>query len=208
MKLNWPNRLVIIRIVLALAVIGLLIAIPYATADVFYTTWGACDPVREVHYFNYIALGLFALASATDWLDGYLARKNNQVTDFGKLFDPIADKILVNSVLIILAIQSRMPAWVPVLFIIRDLFVEGLRMNLASKGQVLPADKYGKLKTVLQMLGLMVLFIIFPEPSATGAFDYSSMYHIAVIPLYLALIASLFSGYNYFKGSIKEVLNV
>jgi CDP-diacylglycerol--glycerol-3-phosphate 3-phosphatidyltransferase len=85
--------------------------------------------------------------------------------------------------------------------------VEGLRMNLSSKGKVLAADKYGKLKTVLQMLGLMVLFIFAPE-AKNGAFDYASLYHISIIPLYFALLASMYSGYNYYKGSLKEVLDV
>jgi CDP-diacylglycerol--glycerol-3-phosphate 3-phosphatidyltransferase len=84
--------------------------------------------------------------------------------------------------------------------------VEGLRMNLASKGKVLAADKYGKLKTVLQMLGLMLLFFLAPV-SINGHFDYGSLYHLSVMPIYFALIASLYSGFNYYRGSIKEVLN-
>lgn len=198
MKINWPNRLVIIRFIMAFIVIGLMISIPYTKEN---TSLYA----GNIHIFNYISLSLFVIASLTDFLDGYLARKNKQITTFGKIFDPLADKILVNSVLIIMAIQSRMPMWVPVLFIIRDLAVDGLRMHASTQGKVISAGWLGKIKTVLQMTAISVLFIWFPENGEI--FDYTDIMHLAVIPMYFALIASLFSGLQYYKRSFKEVFS-
>lgn len=198
MKMNWPNRLVILRFFMAFIVIGLLISIPYTSQNKYLYT-------GKIHMFNYICLGLFIVASITDWLDGWLARRNDQVTIFGKIFDPLADKVLVNSVLVIMAIQMRMPMWIPVLFIIRDLAVDGLRMHATSQGKIIAAGKFGKIKTVLQMISISILFIWFPENGET--FAYHDIMHAAVSPMYLALMASLFSGFQYYKISFREVFN-
>ena len=92
-----------------------------------------------IHVFNFVGLGLFVAASFTDFLDGHIARKHNIESNFGKLFDPVADKILVNSVLIMFTVFGRIPVAITLAFIIRDLLVEGLRMSLGSKGTVLSA---------------------------------------------------------------------
>ena len=108
---------------------------------------------------RYIMCGIiFILASFTDYLDGYIARKNKQVTDFGKFSDAIADKVLVNSVLIIFASQGFIPAIIPVVIIVRDIIVDAIRMNVAGKGVVQAAKMSGKIKTACLMIGIVLTF--------------------------------------------------
>ena len=103
---------------------------------------------------NAVALGIFILASVTDWLDGYIARKYNQITDFGKFVDPLADKLLVTSALLIFVQWGRLPAWVLMVILTREFAVSGLRMLAAAKGEVIAAAKSGKLKTVVTIVGI------------------------------------------------------
>ena len=101
---------------------------------------------------------IFIIASITDYFDGKIARKNKQVTDFGKFSDAIADKVLVNSVLIIFASQGFIPAIIPVVIIVRDIIVDAIRMNVAGKGVVQAAKMSGKIKTASLMLGIVLTF--------------------------------------------------
>ena len=202
-KLNFPNWLIIIRFSLAIVIIILLSFVPYSLSNGFYFTINE----SEISWLNVIALIIFIVAAITDWLDGYLARKRNQITDFGKFFDPLADKILVNSVLIFFAAFSYIPIFIVVIFVVRDLMVDGLRMNLSSKGKVLAADKYGKLKTIFQMIGISVLFIFHPEPTlSNNSFEYWNLKHLYVIPIYFSLFFSLLSGFKYYKNNIKYII--
>lgn len=144
-----------------------------------------------------LAAILFALASLTDYLDGYLARKWQVVTNFGKFADPLADKILVMSAFIMLVGLDLVPAWVSALIICRELAVTGLRLLLLETGgEVLAAALPGKLKTVTQMLAVIVLLL-----------------HLSVLGnvlLYLSLFFTLYSGYDYFKGAtflFKDIFN-
>ncbi len=202
MKLNLPNKLVILRFFMAFATIGLLMAEPNLSQWAFHNSWTNAN----VSYVNIIVLVLFVVASATDWLDGYLARKNNQITNFGKYFDPIADKLLVNTTLIMFAVMSRIPAWVVILFIIRDLIVEGVRMNASSQGKVIAASWWAKVKTFAQMIAIPILFILYPEAGVNG-FDYTVWQSVFVAPLYVALVVSLGSGYIYIKEGLKDLFN-
>lgn len=203
MKLNLPNQLIIVRFFLALLVIILLGVIPYSLENNFFTF--TINNI-VVSWFNFIALLVFLLAAFTDFLDGYLARKKNDVTNFGKFFDPLADKILVNSVLVFFAVYLYIPVFVVVLFIIRDLMVDGLRMSVASNGKVLSANKIGKFKTFFQVIGISILFIFHPDNINTIWFDYSSLEHLYLIPLYLGLFFSLYSGFIYYKNNYKEII--
>lgn len=153
-----------------------------------------------MHYFNYVCLFLFLIAAFTDFMDGKIARKRNQITTFGKIFDPIADKIIINSVLIIFAAQSRIPSWVTILLVARDIFVDGLRTMLSSKGEILAAKFHGKLKTTFEFIGISILFIFFP-PNVGIKFDYGNLLHLALIPIYISVILSLYSGISYYKSS-------
>lgn len=115
--------------------------------------------VRGIPGGNYIAAVIFAVASASDFLDGYLARKNNLVTDFGKFMDPLADKLLVCSAFICFVELNTVPAWVVILVIGREFIISGFRLIAADNNIVIAANYWGKIKTVVQMV-MCVLFIV------------------------------------------------
>ena len=142
---------------------------------------------------KYLIAGvLFIIASLTDFLDGYIARKNNLVTDFGKLLDAIADKVLVNSVLIILASQGFIHPIIPVVIIVRDSIVNSIKMIAASKGKVVAAIKSGKIKTACLMVGIsLILFYNLP-------FELFNL-RVADFLLFVAAIMSIISGIQYYN---------
>lgn len=146
-----------------------------------------------------IAVLLFCVASLTDLLDGHIARKENMVTSFGKFLDPLADKLLICSVLIMLVDLNWIAAWIGIVIICRELVVTGLRAMAADEGIVIAADKYGKLKTVVQILALIPLMLHFPwfgfDPLPLGQFM-----------LYIALALTVFSGFNYLNGFYRSWL--
>lgn len=155
MKLNLPNKLTIGRIVLAIIAIFILL-IPWYNLNVRFPEYIIAG---EVISLKYIIVGIiFLIASLTDFLDGYIARSRNIVTDFGKVTDAIADKILVNGLLIILAYDRVIPIIVPVIIITRDIIVDSLKMLSGSKGKVVSASKLGKIKTIFMMAGMTLTF--------------------------------------------------
>lgn len=154
--MNLPNKLSLLRLVL-IPIIVIVWIFPYAQA-------GIEMPVYHVGFvslplLNIIVLGLFAFASFTDFLDGYLARKNNQVTTFGKFIDPIADKCLTTTMFILLAVKGEIPAIPVVVMIWRDIVVDGARMMASSKGVVMSAGILGKIKTVSQMFCIILVML-------------------------------------------------
>ena len=154
--MNFPTKLTISRIILTIFIIGLL-CIPFSSFGFNFPKYDfyGVGPI----YLNQILAGvLFIIASITDFFDGYLARKNNQVTDLGKMLDAIADKVLVNPVLIVLAANNTIPVLVPVIYITRDIVVDAIKMQAASKGKVQAAIKSGKYKTACMMVGLVLVF--------------------------------------------------
>ena len=110
-------------------------------------------------YLNLIVIGIFAIASFTDFLDGNIARRNNMVTTFGKFADPIADKLLVNMMLLILSYKHMIPIVCCILMILRDIVVDGCRMIAAQNGVVVSAGMLGKLKTFLQMITIIIILL-------------------------------------------------
>ena len=213
--MNWPNRLTLLRLILVPVVIALVLVSYYAEINGSNSpTWKWAINSGDFHLpvLMFISGLVFVVASFTDFLDGYIARKYNQVTTFGKFFDPIADKLLVNSVLILFAVTKMLPVWMTVILILRDIFVDFIRMNLASKGGTLAAGIYGKLKTVFQMIGLSLLFFVnylyFHNGSVTNKVlgnEYSYLNQLVLIPMYLATIFSLYSGGIYFKNGYKDL---
>ncbi|MEG0274569.1 MAG: CDP-diacylglycerol--glycerol-3-phosphate 3-phosphatidyltransferase [Longicatena sp.] len=145
-----------------------------------------------------LVLVLFAVASFTDFLDGNIARKRGLVTSFGKFIDPIADKLLVNTMFILFAVQGVIPVFIALVMIWRDMMVDGMRMNASASGKVVAAGMLGKIKTVLQMFAIIVLllqnmpFVFFHIPMDS-------------ILLWGALIVSLASGIQYF-WQLKDIL--
>ena len=142
--MNLPNKLTIMRIILSIVIIVILL-FPFYTINIYFPKYLIGDKIMVDS--KYVIAGIiFIIASLTDFLDGYLARKYNLVTDFGKFIDSIADKILVNSALIILAAVNFINPVIPVIIILRDSIVNSIRMVAASKGKVVAAMNLGKLK--------------------------------------------------------------
>ena len=145
--MNLPNKLTIFRIIL----VPIMVIIPFLGIDGRFLgipiSWLIIDAI-------------FVIASITDKLDGYLARKNNQVTTFGKFLDPLADKILVLAAMVMLVEMQKLPAWIPIIVLAREFVVSGYRLIAVEKGgQVIAASKWGKLKTVTQMLAIILAIV-------------------------------------------------
>lgn len=154
--MNLPNKITIGRIILAIIMIVLLL-IPWYDLNFQFPEFMINGEILNSKYV--IAGILFIVASLTDFVDGYIARSKNLVTDFGKVADAIADKILVNGLLIILAYDRLIPVLIPVVIITRDIIVDSCKMISGNKGKVVAASFLGKAKTMCMMIGLtLVLF--------------------------------------------------
>ena len=149
---------------------------------------------------------IFLVASITDKLDGYIARSRNQITTFGKFLDPIADKILVLTAMIIFVEFDRLPAWIPIIVAFREFLVSGFRLVASQKGgQVIAASVWGKLKTVTQMVALVLMFI---DRYSYGYFIANPIDNIGLkvlniitfVMMTISVIATIFSGYDYIKN--------
>lgn len=167
--MNWPNRITIARVALIPVIVILL--------------------QFDTPLCRALALVGFIVASFTDWLDGYLARRFKIVTNFGKFLDPVADKLLVLSTMIALSGQGRFPAWVCIVVLFRELAVDGLRMVAVEQGRVIAAGKLGKIKTTLQMLTLILVLL---DTSMFGDFPIVDVF------MYAAVGMTIWSGLDYF----------
>ena len=167
--MNLPNKLTVFRACMV-------------PVFVFVMLW---DGLGE--YGKYVAAAVFILASATDWLDGYLARKNGLVTDFGKFMDPIADKLLVCSAMICLVENDALAAWIVIIIIGREFIISGFRLVASDKGTVIAASYGGKFKTVFQMIMVILLILDFG-----GVFDT-----IAEVVVWISLILTVISLIDY-----------
>lgn len=186
--MNVANKLTMIRIFLTVVLIGILL-FPWYMVNIQFPTLLVGTITVDTKYL--IAAVIFGIASFTDFLDGHIARKYNMVTDFGKLVDAIADKMLVNSTLIILSAQGFVAPIITVIIIFRDTVVDTVRMLAASKGRVVAAGKTGKIKTACLMVGL-VLTLCYNLPFELFNLD------IANFLLVLATIFSVISGVQYY----------
>jgi CDP-diacylglycerol--glycerol-3-phosphate 3-phosphatidyltransferase len=154
---------------------------------------------------SFIASLLYLVAAAGDFLDGYLARKRGEVSMLGKFLDPLADKLLVTSVLVYMLALGRVDAWVVVVIIARDFVVNGLRSIASAQGLVIAASDGGKIKTALQLVSIMMLLIYFRYPAlGTGiTVDY---YRDGLILLYVSTAVSVFSGGQYIRHFLAAAL--
>ena len=177
--MNLPNKLSLTRI----ALIPLMVALMYPNTTV-------C---------NLLAAVVFALAAFTDFLDGHIARKQHIVTDFGKFVDPVADKLLVLSALIMLIQQGLMLAWVVVVILARELCVDGLRMVAGSKGMVIAAGKLGKIKTCTQIL--LILWLMLSRQPVMGSIISGAL-------TLLVLVMTLWSGVEYFRNNRAVIITM
>ena len=158
----------------------------------------ACIPVLVILLFfphkatSFLAALVFALASISDLLDGFLARRQQLVTTLGKFLDPLADKLIVSSALIMLVPLGRAPAWMVVVIVGRELAITGLRSMAVSEGKVISADKLGKKKMVFQIVAILGLLL---------HYEYFGInFHaVGMFFLWLAVILTLWSGINYFR---------
>ena len=169
--MNLPNKLTVLRVCMV-------------PVFVFLMLWDGLGAAGK-----YAAAAIFILASATDYLDGYLARKNNLVTDFGKFMDPIADKLLVCSAMICLVEKDALAAWIVIIIIGREFIISGFRLVASDKGTVIAASYWGKFKTVFQMVMVILLIL-----DLGGIIDT-----IAQIVTWIALILTVVSLVDYLR---------
>lgn len=190
--MNLPNKITVGRIILAVLIIILLL-VPWYELGVEFPTYVIQGKI--IVDLKYIIAGvLFVVASLTDFLDGYLARSRNLVTDFGKVMDAIADKILVNGLLIILAYDGLISIAVPVIIITRDIIVDSCKMISGNKGKVVAASITGKIKTACMMVG-MTLTMFYNLP-----FELIGI-RVADILIIIATVFSVISGCQYYINS-------
>lgn len=196
--MNLPNRLSILRILLVV----ILVIIPYIT--VFEKL------VFNVPLYNILMAIIFVIGAITDMIDGKIARDRKLITDLGKFLDPLADKILVLSALIILVDLGRIPSWIPIVILMREFAVSGYRLIASSKeGEVIAASIWGKIKTITQMIAIsFVLVDVHPIFSFLNK-DlniYEAIFNgIGSILLIISVIATMISGWDYLKN-MKEYI--
>lgn len=196
--MNLANKLTIFRIILVpVMIIVTFFNIPGEFLEIPTTAW--------------ILNIIFIIASITDKLDGYIARSRNQITTFGKFLDPIADKILVITAMIILVEMGKVPAWIPTIIVFREFIVSGYRLVAVEKGgKVIAASIWGKLKTVTQMIAIILAFIDNNSFGTIFTGTLTNGYEITInilttLMMIICVIATIFSGIDYLKGG-KELL--
>ena len=192
--MNLPNKHTILRIIM----------IPVFIALFLY-----CDSTLG----KILCTVVFALASFTDFVDGHIARKYNLVSNFGKFADPLADKILVLSAMLILVEAGNLPAWIPIIVLFREFVVSGYRLIAVEKGgEVIAANIWGKIKTVTQMIAIILMFININNTNVFGAFVKGNLEGmplviniLATVTMLVSVIATIFSGWSYIKNG-KDLL--
>ena len=191
--MNLPNKLTVFRIVLVLLMLIVALINPSGSFLGISTTFW----ILEI---------IFIIASITDKLDGYIARSKNEVTTFGKFLDPIADKILVLTAMILLVEFDKLPAWIPIIVMFREFIVSGFRLLASQKGgKVIAASVWGKLKTVTQMIAIILIFV---DSYSYGYFINNSIDNIGLkilniatfIMMTISVVATIFSGWDYIKS--------
>lgn len=193
--MNKANKITVFRLILSFLLI-IFLTFPFYSIGLNLPKILFFNIIIEVKYI--IAAIIFAFASFTDFLDGYVARKYNMVTDTGKTLDAIADKVLVNSILIILAVDGMISVWVPVIIVVRDIIVDVLKMEVGRKDQVVAAIKTGKIKTALLMIGIFFT-LIYNLP-----FELLKI-NLALMLVYFGTIMSIVSLVEYFNMSKKFI---
>lgn len=190
--MNLPNKITVSRILL-IPVFLIIMLVPFSWGNV--RLLGAEMPVAHL-----VGALIFIVASVTDWIDGYYARKYNLVTNLGKFLDPLADKLLVSAALIVLVELGLAPSWIVIIIISREFAVTGLRLILAGAGEVVAANMLGKIKTWAQIVAISALLlhnIVFEMINLP--FD--------MIALWVAMFFTIWSGWDYFAKNKQAFLN-
>ncbi len=210
-KINLPTKITISRIVISTLLILAMIVV-YLLDEfkvIMVSSYDLSFSGIKMNLLMIIFWGIFLIASLTDFLDGYLARKNNEVTDLGKFLDPLADKMLINSIMIFLCFnfisisdELKFPWFCVVLMTIRDLIVDGLRFMAASKNVTIAANMWGKAKTVLQMVAI-TLVMLNGFPFSFFDANWMEYLHITDFFCYLATLTSIIGGVIYLYDNRK-----
>jgi len=198
--MNLPNKLTIFRLIL----VPIMVAIPFLNIQTEFL---------GIALSYWIMNLIFAIASYTDHLDGKIARKHNLVTTFGKFADPLADKILVLAAMLILVEVGNLPAWIPIIVLFREFVVSGYRLIAVEKGgEVIAANIWGKIKTVTQMIAIILMFININNTNIYGTFINGNLEGIPLIinilattTMTISVIATILSGWIYIKNG-KDLL--
>lgn len=189
--MNLPNKITVSRILL----IPIFVIVMMIETNSSIKLFGADIPLN-----HFIGALIFIFASATDWVDGYYARKLNLVTNFGKFLDPLADKLLVSAALILLVELQLAPGWVVIIIISREFAVTGLRLILAGQGEVVAANQLGKIKTWTQIVAISALLLHNTIFTLIGV-------PFAEIMLYVSLFFTVWSGWDYFYLNRRVLLD-
>ncbi len=183
--MNLANKITLVRIFM---VPVFMVVLMLQTININYTV--PCDIAATI---------IFAVAALTDGLDGYVARKHNQITDFGKFVDPLADKLLVATALIALVELGRIPAWMPVIIIAREFIVTSLRIVAMGSGVVLAANMTGKIKTVIQIIAIICALLLYTDRFSIHGFS------IGYIAMAISTLFTIYSGVVYLKDNWKLI---
>ncbi len=196
--MNLPNKLTIIRIILIIPIIILFSIFTWYVITFENSEFKNVNLHSSSQYFLYTIAIIFIISMVTDFLDGYFARKNNQITIFGKLFDPLADKITITITLIFLSYFQYTYVYILIFMIIRDLIVDGSRNIFAKNNLKIEASIYGKLKTLFQSIAIPIILFFIP------VIDNNIWWQLLIIniPMIIALFLSIYSGFQYFKQII------
>lgn len=181
--MNLPNKLSLFRVVL----VPVLVVVYYL---------GSRNLDTNILLADYFLAPIFIIASLTDFLDGYIARKKNLVTVFGKFIDPLADKLIVMAALVVLNEAMIIPIWVTILILSREFIVTGIRLVAVGDGKVIAASKLGKYKTATTMIGIILLLLM----PYSGVF-----YYPGILFIYVGTLLTAVSGYDYFYKN-KEII--
>ncbi|PLR84281.1 CDP-diacylglycerol--glycerol-3-phosphate 3-phosphatidyltransferase [Bacillus canaveralius] len=190
--MNLPNKITISRILL----IPVFLIVMLAPFD-----WGNMSFIgAELPVTHFIGAIIFIIASTTDWIDGYYARKYDLVTNLGKFLDPLADKLLVSAALIVLVDLELAASWIVIVIISREFAVTGLRLVLAGEGEVVAANRLGKIKTWTQIIAISALLL------------HNAIFELVSIPfdqlaLWVAMFFTIWSGWDYFAKNKRAFLN-
>ena len=185
---NLPNILTLLRIALIPVMAVLLLS-----------------PSKEAGFW---AAAVFAVASATDWLDGYLARRMGIVTIFGKFLDPIADKLMVMAALIMILPYGRVPAWMVLVILGREIIITGLRGIASSEGIVISASDLGKFKTIFQIVAILGLLLHYDYHWLFGIdhpLFYVNMHNVGMFYLWIATVITIWSGVDYLVKFVRVI---
>lgn len=199
---NIPNMLTIFRIVLVIPILTFLFLDNYNNIILYSFFINDYESVISLYFV--IAGIIFAISALTDLLDGYLARKFKWVSQFGKIWDPIADKVVINGVLIVLAVTRDVSMYIPIILIFRDIIVDGYRMQALSEKKNIAANLFGKIKTIILFFGVMLVMFVFNSKNSE---IFSSKWELYIIQnglLNIGLIFSVLSGISYIMNFHKN----